>query len=124
MTAINEKEVSRLLQKWQRRLGLYDWEFDVTIYHKRKEVPKKLRRANAWIRVFSGYSFAELYINGWRISRSSHNLDRTISHELVHVLLDRLAIVVRSAFGEQQAEAAQEMIESATEQVSRALLRR
>jgi hypothetical protein len=119
---VTEQTIRAVLKRWRPRLGLDDrWHLEVRLYTD-ETWPKKWRGSVAVIEPSPGYSSAVLHANTDALERDNDTLERNILHELVHVPLWRLSIIARDALGASQEAIWRDLMEEATECMTRALL--
>lgn len=100
------------------------WKFHIHIYNAPEEIleeDKEQKDSLAFVGVESGYHAANIYVNSYNIV-SKEQLDEVVAHEMTHVVLNPLWIVASNALGDAHDTTARNLLESATERISRALL--
>jgi hypothetical protein len=102
----------RLDRRWQIETRMYT---DATW-------PKKRKGSVAEIEPNPGYFSAVLHVNTDAVARDGDTAEHIILHELVHVPLWRLSIIARDALGDKQEALWRDLMEEATETMTRALL--
>lgn len=79
-----EKRLNELLRKWQKRLGLLDWDIEIRIRHNmpaesEAQINYRFNRRQAVIEVLHPDSYAELGIS-W-----GQDIEYALVHELLHL---------------------------------------
>lgn len=120
---VNEKTVNAVLRKWRPLLGLDSrWLIDVRIVKEKETWPYE--DACAAVKPAPGYFQARLLLHEPQIKEDDHTLEHIVLHELVHIVLWPLCLVVRDALGDDHEATWRDMMEAAVEQMTRALLRK
>lgn len=121
---LTRSQVLAELRYWRRVLGIgAEWKFNVRVLDEDDPAaPENVRESQAYIRVHSGYSAADLVVHAHRITDEA-DLRAVIAHEVVHVVLDAPASIVRQALADRFVGHAEDIIEASVERVTRAMLR-
>jgi len=111
-----------VVRRWRRRLGLESrWQINVTVHETVDEWPEVHAGDVAYIAVSPGYFQADLHIDKTAAEQCLEPLEDVVLHELVHIVTWPLWVVVRDTVGSISADAARDMNEAVTEQITRAL---
>ena len=121
-TGITELKVSRLVQKWFRRLMLSDlWTITVKINHAAEDCAEEDHDKEAFVVISDGYDHADMVINAFNVP--SGGLELAVAHEMVHLALRELAMLAEASAGKKLSAIVEAATERATERISRALVR-
>jgi hypothetical protein len=120
---VDRARVEKLIKRWRQILDIGDkWTIDVAInHHSQDEILPDCQDAAARIITDSGYSHAHLTINAFNIDTWAELVESVI-HELCHVVLDPMSVIVRTALKDQP-ELATDIVEAVTCQFGWAFLR-
>jgi hypothetical protein len=114
-------EANRLVKRWRKRLDIGPrWTVNVIVHE--DTWPDDHAGEVAFVTVAHGYKDVDLHLNKPLILETRANLNETIVHELVHVVLWPLWVVYRDTVGSFSEEGARDMNESITEQVTHGLI--
>jgi hypothetical protein len=115
------KEANELVKKWRRRLDIGKrWTINVVVHE--DTWPDDHAGEVAFVAVAHGYKDVDLHLNKPLIIETRASLNETIAHELTHVVLWPLWVVYRDTVGSVSEEAARDVNESITDQITDALL--
>lgn len=118
---ITEPQVSRLVQKWFRRLMLSDlWTINIKINHEVEQEDEENRGDEAHVTITDGYDHADMVLNAFRIPDGG--LELAVAHELVHLALRELEMLATAGAGKKMESVVTAAVERATERISRALV--
>jgi len=121
---VTEQAIRSILARWRPRLGLDSrWHIEVRLYTN-DTWPKKLRGSIAAVAPSPGYFLATLHCNTEALECDGDSLEHNLLHELVHVPLWRMSMICRDALGDKQEAIWRDLMEEATETITRALLPR
>ncbi len=117
-----EKEVGALIRKWRDILGINPrWEFMITVYETEEDTPRKKRHLAAWIDNRGPYLRSYLGVNVWQ-PEVQEDLETVITHELLHLLMDRIDVALRESLGKKFEKTYEEMLESVVCSLEQAFL--
>jgi hypothetical protein len=120
---VTKGAVLKLLKKWRPRLGLDGrWAIEIAMCFAKEAWPEDEAGNCAFVEVHSAYFQAKISLNVTAIESIEEPLEDVIKHELVHIVLDQLATVVRDTLGERHDATYRILLEQATETISRALV--
>lgn len=123
MPRVTEKSITRILRKWRPLLGIDGrWSIVVKVFDDEEEWPHK--GAVAAVNPSPGYFQATIHLNATAAEEDAHSLEHILLHELVHIVLCPITTVARDGLGEDHETTWRNMMEAATEQLTRALLRK
>jgi hypothetical protein len=120
---VTAKSISAILSKWRPLLGIDGrWDINVRIYTDGETWPHE--GAAAAVRSMPGYFQASLHLDAKACEEDADTLEHIILHELVHIVLWPLSVMARNGLGDDHEESFRDTNEAATEQLTRALLRK
>jgi len=120
---VTEKDVSRIIAKWRPLLGIDGrWTISVRIFKEGDGFPHE--GATAAVKSMPGYFQIALHLDQKACERDADTLEHIVLHELVHVVLWPLSTLAKNNLGEENEETYLQINEAATEQLTRALLRK
>lgn len=120
---VTRSMVSASLMRWRKRLEIDPkWRIAVTIYEQKSDTPEGFHDSLAFIDPDVATWSAALGVNAWHIE-TAKDLDETLCHETLHLIVDPIATALTCAFGDRFEKMGNEMVESLTETLARALTR-
>ena len=119
---VTEASLRLILDRWKPRLGLdCRWHIETRMYTD-ATWPKKWRGSVAFAEPSPGYFSATMHLNTEAMERDGDTAEHIVLHELVHIPLWRLSIIARDSLGDKQEALWRDLMEEATETITRALL--
>lgn len=121
MPAVSQRELTRLITKWRRILGIApQWRIGVRI-HEKPQPGGEPEDAHARIEVQPQYYSAELDIYAWNCVGT--DMDLVICHEMLHIVMKPTETLVRAAYGKRLEETAEQHTESVVDFLTDAFVR-
>lgn len=92
-----ERRIRALIEKWRQLLGISPkWEIAVKLYRDQDEAPEDERDCAAHVTNDGAYLRSYMSFNLWH-RECCEDLESVVTHEMIHVLMDRLDLAVEDA---------------------------
>src|SRR5579884_2912378 len=119
---LTQTQVRRTLNKWRKRLSIDPkWDIDIAINATEGDTDEDNRDCYGHIQTVQANYTALLTVNAWKID-TKEELENTICHETVHLIVDPVWTALMCAFGDRFEEMGRNMLEQVVEQFTRALV--
>lgn len=120
MMTQDQKRIRTYIKKWKKLLGIHPrWRFFITAYERPEDGPEKYKDCAAWVQTSSASMYSYIYFNTWSEDCLA-DLESVVTHELLHVLHDRMDMVIKAALGKQFKKLYGEITESVVENLEAA----